>query len=249
MLKISGYYHKLTPNFVKRWIDPDTFRIRDFVLSAIRTTTAGSRILDAGAGESRNRNLITHQTYIAVDAACGDPAWDYGDLDVVADLEQTPFGTNSFDLVICTQVLEHVRDPLRVLKELCRVSKAGGALCLSAPQGWGVHQPPFDFYRYTHFGLRHLLESAGYDVLSIAPSCGYFGYLANRLTVFPKTLFWQIERRWLRLMLSPVELMAYVIFVFLFPSLLNLIDVLDRERNYTLNYLVLAIKPPSSDEL
>lgn len=249
MRKLSGHYHKLTPIFVKRWIDPDAFRIRDFVASAISETPAGSRILDAGAGESRNRAMITHQTYIAVDAACGDPAWNYGDLDVIADLEQTPFGTDSFDLVICTQVLEHVREPQQVLKELLRVNKSGGALCLSAPQGWGVHQPPFDFFRYTHFGLKYLLENAGYEVISIVPSCGYFGYLANRLTVFPKTLFWQIKKRWLRLVLFPAELVAYMIFVFLLPSLLNLFDFLDRERNYTLNYLVLAKKPPSSDEL
>lgn len=243
MFKISSYYEILIPDFLKKMLDPDSFRIKRFVKSAIQATTAGDRILDAGAGECRNRELIENQTYIALDAACGDQSWNYSGLDAIANLEKVPFKPNSFDLVICTQVLEHVREPQIVLNEFFRITKEGGSICISAPQGWGVHQAPYDFFRYTHFGLRHLLEKAGFEMISITPSCGYYGYLANRLTVLPKTLFWQIKRSWLRLLLSPFELLSYGVFVLLLPIILNSIDFMDKNRNYTLNYFVLARKP------
>jgi SAM-dependent methyltransferase len=249
MTEIIDYYQKMVPGFLKRIIDPDSIRIQNFVFSKIGQTTAASRILDAGAGECRNRRFIENQMYIAIDAACGDHAWNYSNLDAIADLERTPFQSGTFDLVICTQVLEHVNEPQLVLNELFRTTKAGGTICLTAPQGWGVHQAPFDFFRYTHFGLRHLMEKAGFEGVSIKPSCGYFGYLANRLTVLPKTLFWQIKRKWLRLALFPAELLTYCFFVFFFPIVLNSIDFLDKDQNYTLNYFVLGKKPPKKNEL
>lgn len=249
MFKTSVYYDKLVPVFLKKLIDPDSIRIQQFVLSEIQKTSAGDQILDAGAGECRNRDCIKNQTYIALDAACGDQSWDYSGLDVIANLEKTPFKPDSFDLVICTQVLEHVNEPQIVLNEFFRIANAGGTICITAPQGWGVHQAPFDFFRYTHFGLRHLLEKAGFEIVSITPSCGYYGYLANRLTVLPKTLFWQIKQSWLRLLLSPIELLSYGVFVFLLPIILNSIDFMDKNRNYTLNYFVLARKPTSEHAL
>jgi SAM-dependent methyltransferase len=245
MIKTSRYYENMIPAFLKKMIDPDSFRIKCFVKAAIQATTAGDRILDAGAGECRNRELIENQTYIALDAACGDQSWNYSGLDAIANLEKVPFKPNSFDVVICTQVLEHVREPQIVLNEFFRIAKEGGSIYISAPQGWGVHQAPYDFFRYTHFGLRYLLEKSGFEMISITPSCGYYGYLANRLTVLPKTLFWQIKRGWLRLLLFPIELLSYGLFVLLLPIILNGIDFMDKNRNYTLNYLVTARKPIS----
>jgi len=126
-----------------------------------------------------------------------------------------------------------------------RVIKPGGRLCLTAPQGWGVHQAPFDYFRYTHYGLRYLLEKSGFNIVTITPSCGYFGYLSNCLTMLPKTVFWEIKKKWLRLLLFPLELLGYLLFVVLLPAVLNNIDFLDKTRNYTLNYFVLGKKPAS----
>ena len=163
-------------------------------------------------------------------------------MDILGDLASLPIKEGIFDTVVCTQVLEHVREPKEVLCELCRVLKTGGKLYLSAPQGWGVHQAPHDYFRFTCYGLRHLLEKAGFMVLSITPSCGYFGYLANRLTVLPKAVFWDIKILWLRIFLFPLELLSYFVFVLILPLILSSIDFLDRKRDYTLNYFVRALK-------
>ncbi|PQP35667.1 hypothetical protein C6A37_01510 [Desulfobacteraceae bacterium SEEP-SAG9] len=236
-------FERLFPNFIKRIIDPVTYKIDTFVISVVNESGTGNLVLDAGAGECRFKSCLKNKTYVAIDAAWGDSTWNYSQLDAVGALDRLPFTSDVFDCVICTQVLEHVREPQLVLNELFRALKQGGLICLTAPQGWGVHQAPHDYFRFTNLALRYLLEKAGFENLSITPSCGYFSYLANRLTLFPKQLFWHIKRRWLRITVFPVELLSYFFFVLAFPLLLNAMDFLDRDRNYTLNYFVKGRKP------
>lgn len=85
--------------------------------------------------------------------------------DVFADCHHLPFADGYFDSVVCTQVLEHVADPERVLSEAARVLRPGGVLLLTAPMLWPLHEEPYDFFRYTQYGLRHLLGRAGLEVV------------------------------------------------------------------------------------
>jgi len=239
------FRHKVirhVPLWLMRRIDYFSYSIERFIFLASREIPASSKVLDAGSGESPFSGYFTGHRYVSIDTQRGDPGWDYSRLDIIGDLTSLPCRQGIFDAVICTQVLEHVKEPARVLKELCYVLKQGGVIYLSAPQGWGVHQAPHDYFRFTNFALRYLLEKVGFEVIFIKPSCGYFGYLANRLTVFPKVVFWQIKPLWLRIIFSPVELISYFVFVIILPVILNSIDFIDRERNYTLDYFVKARK-------
>ena len=240
----QNIYKRYFPSKLKKWIHPEQEVLNRFIMTHAQLLRPDERALDAGAGECRYKHYFTNHRYYAIDTAVGDVDWDYSKLDAIGELECMPFADSSFDLVICTQVLEHVREPQQVLFEFYRVLKKGGRLCLSAPQGWGVHQAPNDFFRFTEYGLSHLFCKAGFQEINIQPTCGYFGYLANRLTVFPKTLFWQRDR-FFRILFFPLELLSYVFFVLLFPMILNRMDILDRNRQYTLNYLVDAIKSPA----
>lgn len=242
-INLHKFFHKYVPGCLKRIIDPVTPRIDGFVESFISEVNPGCLILDAGAGECRFKDRFKQKFhYITVDTTWGDRAWDYSKLDVISQLENLPFASQMFDSVICTQVLEHVKEPQLVLNEIARALKEGGMICLTAPQGWGIHQPPHDYFRFTHFGLSYLLQKAGFAEISITPSCGYFGYLANRLTVVPKILFWQIKSKWVRILLFPFEIVSYFLFVILIPLILNAIDFLDHKQDYTLNYLVTGKK-------
>lgn len=109
----------------------------------------GVRVLDAGAGTHRYRHLFGHTHYESADFN-EQYAPTY-----VCDLTQIPVPNDRYDAVVINQVLEHVPDPLAVLIELRRILRPGGRLIYTAPLFFEEHLQPYDFYRYTQFGVRH----------------------------------------------------------------------------------------------
>jgi ubiquinone/menaquinone biosynthesis C-methylase UbiE len=95
-----------------------------------------------------------------------------------------PFRSHSFDTALCFQVLEHVEEPSLLLDEALRILKPGGGLILTAPHIWNEHEMPHDYFRFTRYGLRHLLEKAGFQVIEIRPMAGYFVTAAARFCYF-----------------------------------------------------------------
>ncbi len=81
--------------------------------------------------------------------------------DVISSALEIPFLDDSFDSVISTEVLEHVPDPLRAMREMSRVLKPGGHLILSTPMYWPRHEVPYDFFRYPYDGILHLVKESG----------------------------------------------------------------------------------------
>jgi SAM-dependent methyltransferase len=144
-------------------------RVRAFA----RETAPGMLVLDAGAGSSPYRRWFAHAGYEAADMV-QLPGTDVP-LDYVSDLTAIPVEDGRFDRILCSQVLEHVPNPPRVLAELHRVLKPGGRILCSTPLFYEEHQKPYDFYRYTQFALRRLFEEAGFQVVAIEWLEGYFG--------------------------------------------------------------------------
>lgn len=126
------------------------------------------RILDLGCGMKPYEPLLARpgDRWVGVDhpVTMQGSYGVYTLADVFADCHQLPFADGHFDSVICTQVLEHVAEPERVLCEAARVLRPGGVLLLTAPMLWPLHEEPHDFFRYTRYGLRHLLARAGFTV-------------------------------------------------------------------------------------
>jgi len=112
-------------------------------------------VLDVGSGKSPYARLIryTRRVQIEIDARRRP--------DVQASALSLPFREESFDSVLCTEVLEHLSDPQRAVNEIARVLKPGGVALISAPMGWALHYEPHDYFRFTHYGLQHLLSSSG----------------------------------------------------------------------------------------
>jgi len=151
----------------------------EFARRAGSSLVAGARVLDAGAGNSVYRRHFSHVSYEAADFLQVDKR--YAQMDYVCRLDDIPVSDGRFDLVLLTQVLEHLPEPEAVLLELNRVLRHDGKLWLSAPLFYPEHEQPYDFYRYTRFGFSYLLERAGFEVESIDWLEGYHGTVAFQL--------------------------------------------------------------------
>jgi ubiquinone/menaquinone biosynthesis C-methylase UbiE len=147
-------------------------------------------VLDLGAGTKPYAPL--YETYFSKCTAVDVPhsPHDTGALDVFASADSLPFADESFDCVICTEVLEHCRDPGAVLTEIARVLKVEGWVFLTTPFFVPLHEMPYDYYRYTPSALEDLATRAGLSVASIRPRGGYIA-VAQRNVHTPITKFCQ----------------------------------------------------------
>jgi SAM-dependent methyltransferase len=167
-------------------MNPSRVRLDAFAARAGASVLPGARVLDAGAGDCRYRVHFGHVHYESADFLEVDKP--YGEVDYICDLADLPMEDERYDLVLFTQVLEHVPRPADVLWELRRVLKRGGALWLTAPLFYREHEQPYDFFRYTQFGLRQLLGECGFIVRELEWLEGYFATLSYQLTVAQRSL-------------------------------------------------------------
>jgi SAM-dependent methyltransferase len=122
------------------------------------------RTLDVGCGQKPYQNSFFSSAaeYIGVDYLT-----DRSRPDVVGSATDLPFADQTFDTVVCTEVLEHVPDPLKALMEMNRVLKESGKLILSTPMYWPRHEVPYDFFRYPYDGLLSLASRSGLNIEEI----------------------------------------------------------------------------------
>lgn len=159
-----------------------------FARRAAASVPSGAMVLDAGAGEGPYRRHFAHTRYEAADFELV-PGKHYGDNNhFVCDLSAIPVEADRYDLALFSQVLEHVPDPAPVLAELRRVLKPGARLWASAPLFYEEHDQPYDFYRYTQYGLRRLFETAGFREVKIEWLEGYLGTISYELEVAARAL-------------------------------------------------------------
>jgi SAM-dependent methyltransferase len=151
-----------------------------FVKAAGASVPPGALVLDAGAGDGMYASAFEHARYESADFLQVEGKV-YAPVTYVCDLRELPVEDGRFDLVLCAQVLEHLPEPLAALKEFHRVLRPGGRLWLSCPLFFEEHDKPYDFFRYTSFGLERLLDEAGYDDVALEWLEGYFGTLAYQL--------------------------------------------------------------------
>lgn len=232
----------LMPSWLRDRLDLHHTRINELVIRASQSAEAGQRLLDAGAGEGRYRSHFKHVDYVGIDLAVGDATWDYSRLDVIGDLAHLPFRDETFDLALCLEVLEHLPEPLVALKELNRVLRSGGRLYFSVPMAWHQHQKPYDYYRYTSFGLRYLFEQAGFEVAEIRPTGGYFWFMSIQFQMLSHWVFPKKQNTIQFLFLIPVKIIVQGIFFLLLPLVCYYLDVLDQEKDLTMAWTGIIVK-------
>ncbi|MBR9682920.1 class I SAM-dependent methyltransferase [Candidatus Woesearchaeota archaeon] len=134
-------------------------------------------ILDLGCGDGEYSEILAqnpHNHIIALDAnknLCQRIPHKNNLKVVHSDAHNLPFKNNSFDAVFCNTVLEHVKEPNQIIKEIKRVLKPQGKLLISIPFLQEIHSDPDDYQRYTPEGLRNLLNK--HKIQTIRQHCDY----------------------------------------------------------------------------
>lgn len=160
------------------------------------------RILDYGCGGSPYRTLFAASAYHRADLK------DVPDIDIAFDDDSRipTVATGSYDLVLSTQVLEHVREPAAYLAEAHRVLAPGGRLILTTHGTFPDHACPYDYYRWTADGLALAVSRAGFRVtgaykLSTGPRALVFLISEHHSELLAPG--WSLRSVWLRLFRAP----------------------------------------------
>lgn len=126
-------------------------------------------LLDAGCGEKPYSLIYEELAEKSIGCDVEYCIHDQAAVDVFATLDELPFQDNTFDTVLCTNVLEHVAENEKAFSELSRVLKCDGYMILSVPFLYPAHEVPHDFYRYSVYGLTYQLKKNGLDIINVTP--------------------------------------------------------------------------------
>lgn len=140
--------------------------------------------IDVGCGLRPYENYFPKYSYIGVDVEVSGAKKSMKIPDYYYDGLNLPFDTGSVDGVISTQVLEHVPNPRLLITEMSRIIKPNGSIILSIPFTWQEHETPFDFSRFSSFGITELLNNAGFEIEEIIKDTSSIETIAILLNVY-----------------------------------------------------------------
>jgi len=236
--KLLNLYRKeeFNPRLVGILTNPFYF-VRRGLYNGIRKKSVGlkGRLLDFGCGRKPYRELFSVAQYVGVDYSGEGHDHTEEPIDIYYDGETLPFSGQSFDAVFSSEVIEHLFNVGNILDELNRVLKPKGQLLVTVPFVWDEHEIPYDFARYTSFGLIYLLSQHGFKVVSLEKTTTYVeaiiqmwnAYVAQ--TILPRNRFLKVLLT--ALLISPVTV---------FGMLLS--GILPENQNFYCNSVVLAEK-------
>lgn len=210
------------------------YHLHDTALAAALQAYARGRLIDIGCGtkpyEGMTKGLVTE--HVGLDRA--HPFDSNAKVDLVGTAYQIPVADASFDTAMSTAALEHLSEPEEALRECFRILKGGGKAIYTVPLLWHVHAPPWDYYRFTNFGLRHVFEKAGFDIIEIKALSGFWVTMAQLFIYY----LGRADRFRLIKVLRVVTLLSLPI-----QAIALLLDRLDKAEDWTWMYLVVARKP------
>jgi ubiquinone/menaquinone biosynthesis C-methylase UbiE len=171
----------------------------EWLEKTLSTIPCGLSILDAGAGECQYKKWCRHlqytsqdfNQYTGKDSAVGlqMSSWNNTGIDIVCDVAEMPLADETFDVVMCTEVLEHVPNPVKVIRELSRVLKQGGMLIVTAPFNSLTHFAPFHFATgFNRFFYEHHLKALHHEIIEMSVNGNYFEYIAQETRRLPDVI-------------------------------------------------------------
>lgn len=237
--KTSTYFksHNFRPRGIVGVLINPLFFIRKGLFSYIKSYAEymQGNMLDFGCGSKPYKTLFKVEKHIGVDIGESGHSHENSEVDIFYDGKHLPFNDSDFDSIFSSEVFEHVFNLSEILDEINRVLKPKGYLLITTPFMWHEHEQPYDYGRYTSFGMTHLLEQHNFKVISIDKN-GHFLevicqmvnlYIVERLAVLPRTLGKLITF----LFTAPLTLLFLII-----------IKILPKDESMYHNLIVLAQK-------
>ncbi len=195
-----------------------------FVQSELHKLTDGKIILDAGCGSQRYRQYCNHLIYKAQDFgkyknddkkmfgkldSGGTNGYQYGKLDYIGDICAINESDGYFDAILCTEVLEHIKNPIQAIHEFSRLLKKNGVLILTAPSNCLRHMDPYFFYSgFSDRWYESWLAECGFTIEYIEPVGDYYLWMAveiartitqhgiiSKILLFPAFLYYYFKMK------------------------------------------------------
>lgn len=155
------------------------------LFSAFDQYACGS-LLDIGCGNKPYQDKLAHKiiNYTGVDIIQSSE----NKVDYLCPANEIPLENNLFDTVISTQTIEHVEDHQGLINEAYRLLKPDGVFIVSGPLYWPLHEEPYDFFRFTKYGFKYILEKAGFEIIEIKSNGGKWSVAGQALlhALFPQ---------------------------------------------------------------
>ena len=183
-IKIFLNSHLFKPSFIGLVVNP-FFIARSclhFNIKKLAPLFTGN-LLDIGCGDKPYELLFNNvEKYegIEIDTTVHEST----KAEYIYDGKTLPFLENSYQSVILNEVIEHVFNPDELLREIKRIIKIDGKLMITLPFVWDEHEQPYDYARYSSFGIKYLLEKNGFTVQKISKSCPNISVLFQLLNLY-----------------------------------------------------------------
>ena len=193
-------------------------------------------ILDFGCGRKPYKNLFTNASrYVGLDMMGSGHDHTYSTVDVYYDGKIIPFPDSSFDHVFSSEVFEHVENLDEILSELHRVLKPGGKILITVPFVWNEHEIPYDFRRFTKYGITSILKMHQFEMEKLETSSHFFETLYQMLILYVFHLF-QTNNKMLNILLTiifiaPLNLLGII-----------LVNIVPKNRSLYHNIVLIAKK-------
>ena len=165
---------------------------QQWVEQALKSLPNGETILDVGAGECQYKQYCKHLEYTSQDVAEYDgkgdskglqtEEWDTSKIDIVCDIVDFPKDLGPYDNLVCTEVLEHVSDPVKAFDTMCSLVKEGGSLIFTAPFASLTHFAPYHYATgFNRYFYEFHLKKNGFSIEEITANGNYFQTIAQEL--------------------------------------------------------------------
>lgn len=172
------------------------------------------KLLDIGCGQKPYKPLFNVDEYIGLEYDTPENR-RYKRAEFFYNGESFPFENEKFDCAICNQVLEHVFNPDNFLQEINRILKQNSYLLLTVPFVWDEHEQPYDFARYSSFGLKHMLEKNGFEIIKQTKSVNSAAVIIQLINTYIYKLIvknnMRLERILVRLLTAPFNILGVIL--------------------------------------